>query len=195
MKEIKDRALINILKSGDEKRIEQGLLFIIRKYRKKVVSVIENRGLPQEEIEEVFNDGLLVLMKNAIKGLLDKDDSRIEPYLIGICKNISYQKYQKKQKLLALTASENTIPLDTNYLDVMLNKERQEIIDQLLHNMKEDCRSVIMGFYFYKKKMAEIAKEMNYKNEQTARNKKAKCMKALKTFVQQSNFFKAYLKK
>lgn len=56
-----------------------------------------------------------------------------------------------------------------------------EQIRTAIENLPEDCQRVLKLFYFNEYDMESIAREMGYKNADTAKSKKSLCMKKLIT--------------
>lgn len=55
----------------------------------------------------------------------------------------------------------------------------QEQISKAIEKLPEDCQKVLKLFYFNEYDMESIARELNYKNADTAKSKKSLCMKSL----------------
>jgi DNA-directed RNA polymerase specialized sigma24 family protein len=58
---------------------------------------------------------------------------------------------------------------------------------QALARMEEPCRRLIEMFYYGKKSMEEITRELNYKNAETAKNQKCRCMKRLRKIYEEEH--------
>ena len=54
-----------------------------------------------------------------------------------------------------------------------------KVMDQL----GENCKKILLLFYYENKSMKEIVTELPYENEQVVRNKKSKCLKKLEQLV------------
>lgn len=68
-------------------------------------------------------------------------------------------------------------------VDIFMEEENkaytQEQISKAIEKIPEDCQKVLNLFYFKEYDMDSIAREMNYKNGDTAKSKKSVCMKNL----------------
>jgi RNA polymerase sigma factor (sigma-70 family) len=53
-------------------------------------------------------------------------------------------------------------------------------LDNLLNEIGEACRKLLILFYYKKRSMQEICKELNYSNADSVKNQKYKCMQRLK---------------
>ena len=63
--------------------------------------------------------------------------------------------------------------------------EQQAIAQDIISRMGVLCKEVLNLYYVEEKSMSEIAGLMNYKGEQSAKNRKAICMRELKQLVKE----------
>lgn|GEM_PF-2738436 len=74
-------------------------------------------------------------------------------------------------------------PAAPDDLEAALEAERNAVLLGLLDKLGEGCCEVLLGFYYEKKSMQELAGEMGYASEAVAKNKKANCLKTLREMV------------
>lgn len=55
----------------------------------------------------------------------------------------------------------------------------QEQISNAIEKLPDDCQQVLKLYYFKEFDMESVAREMDYKNANTAKSKKSLCMKKL----------------
>lgn len=196
MKNYSDKAIIQLLKSSESQKIDQGLRILFQKLQSPIIRFLQSKSVQSEDAQAIFNDSAFALVKNAKKNLLDHPDFKIKPYLLAICKKKMANKFKQSKKFVDLetTNAKELVLEDQNQLDFLLSEERKKLIQELLQQIGDNCKTIILGFYYQKQKMNEIAQQMGYANEQVARNKKAKCMKRLKELVLHSNFYRNQLR-
>ena len=64
--------------------------------------------------------------------------------------------------------------------------ELQQTKAELMHvidELGENCKKILLLFYFENMSMKEIVAHLPYENEQVVRNKKSKCLKKLEQLV------------
>lgn len=66
-----------------------------------------------------------------------------------------------------------------NFMEEENKAYTQEQISKAIEKLPEDCQKVLKLFYFSEYDMESIARELNYKNADTAKSKKSVCMKNL----------------
>lgn len=133
---------------------------IIDDFSGYLYSIIQNSGnFSKEDIEEIISDTYLILWKNQYKLDLEK---RITPYLVGIVRNLIKQKYQVLYKNNENIEDYEDRLIANEKIDVQIeNNEINKIIINLLNQMKEEEKEIFYEFYFYARKIREIAIEYN----------------------------------
>jgi len=130
-------------------------------------------------IEDIYQESFLTLYKNIINGKITTLKCSLSTYLfaIGKIKLLNYEKGKKKYYEVDLNDHLLKTEIETEGSD--WNK-KQEIVYQMVREMPDPCRRVLSLYYWNRKSMREIALEMNYKNEQIAKNRKHFCLKSFK---------------
>jgi RNA polymerase sigma-70 factor (ECF subfamily) len=59
-----------------------------------------------------------------------------------------------------------------------------ELVSRCFNQLGDPCHSLLDLFYYHKNSMEEIALALNYKNPETAKNQKYKCMERLRKLVE-----------
>ena len=177
---MKQEAIIKQLRKGDPKAIS--LLYeyfpIVKNY------ILKNSGLVSDA-EDVFQESLIILYKKILNNSFQLN-SKIETYVFGISKNLWFEELRKRNKT-------NTNVLDINFeIDETIKnhfKEEKQYqkIDSILKNIGEKCKQILQLFYYKNKTMQEIAYKLNYKNVNTVKTQKYKCLERAKKMAQEIN--------
>ena len=133
---------------------------IIDDFSGYLYTIIQNAGnFIKEDIEEIISDTYLILWKNQYKLDLDK---KLSSYLVGIVKNLIKQKYKIFNNSYDNIESYEDILITNEGLDVVIeNNEINRKIIELLNEIKEDDKEIFYEYYFYSRKIKEIAIENN----------------------------------
>ena len=133
---------------------------IIDDFSGYLYTVIQNAGnFIKEDIEEIISDTYLILWNNQYKLDLDK---KLSSYLVGIVKNLIKQKYKIFNNSYDNIESYEDILITNEGLDVVIeNNEINRKIIELLNEIKEDDKEIFYEYYFYSRKIKEIAIENN----------------------------------
>jgi RNA polymerase sigma factor (sigma-70 family) len=128
--------------------------------------------IDSEDLEDIYQDTIIVFYNNIQRGLLIEITSSLSAYIIqiGKIKLIQLAEKHQKSKELKYNFAENVVTLD----------EYDSRIDQavtfIFSKMNDTCKQILNLFYYEKKSMEEIATILNYKNADTVKSKKSRCI-------------------
>ena len=133
---------------------------IIEDFSGYLYTIIQNAGnFIKEDIDEIISDSYLILWNNQYKLDLDK---KLSSYLVGIVKNLIKQKYKVFNNSYENIESYEDVLITNEGLDVVIeNNEVNRKIIELLNKLKEDDKEIFYEYYFYSRKIKEIAIENN----------------------------------
>lgn len=138
-----------------------------------------NFRIDEETIHDIYQESFWEMCQNIQSQKYKDSKASLKTYLFAIGKNKIYKYLREKNK--------HEERADSILFSEWMEKEYeqnewnqiQDIAYQLVHEAKDDCTKVLSLFYWKKKKLKEIAKEMNYKSEQVAKNKRFSCIRRL----------------
>lgn len=177
-----DQQLLEKIKKGDDK----GMLELYRLYRDSFIHwAQQNYKIDEEGAADVFQDAMVSLHNNIVKGKLFELSSSLKTYLYAIGKNIIRKKFNKMS--VPSEQEEDIIAdtLTTEIIDSIVLNERQQLVSSLLNNIGDPCRTILRLFYFKGFSMESIAQRMEYKNENVAKTQKLRCISTLKKMVRE----------
>ena len=129
---------------------------IINDFSGYLYTIIQNAGsFAKEDIEEIISDTYLILWNNQYKLDLDK---KLSAYLVGIVKNLIKQKYKIFNNTYKNIENYEDILIENEKLDIVIeNNEVNRKIIELLNKIKPDDKEIFYEYYFYSRKIREIA--------------------------------------
>lgn len=169
---------IDLIRRGDSSYLTS----IYKEYRQPFVQWIKSEfSCTDEDAIEFFQTSVVILYDNVITGKLQELNSHIKTYLFSIGKNKAHE-WLRHRKRLGTTSDDLLI----NYLhDEDPDTDETEYAESLrkvesgMNALGEPCRTLLQLFYYFKASMREICEKLAYKNEDTAKNQKYKCLKRL----------------
>lgn len=153
---------------------DEFLLWIIREYK-----------CSMDDGKDIYQLAILIFYDNIKTGKLQHLVSSVKTYLFGIGKNIARESQRKGKRF---------VPIDKEkWLKEYLIDEPSETVDDdlfakarvALEKLGQPCQRIVELFYFEKKSMTEISDALGYKNPDTAKNQKCKCMARLRKLFQE----------
>lgn len=177
MKEFRPNIILDKLRSGDESPLYE----LYRLYRDEFINWSKsNYKATEDQAKDAFQEAILDFHQNLIHGKLTELTSTIKTYLFQIGKHKLLNIQQKERRL---TYNDALHLIDNGEVKDFMEEEdkahSQEQITKAIEKLPEDCQQVLKLFYFSEYDMDSIARELNYKNADTAKSKKSVCMKNL----------------
>jgi RNA polymerase sigma-70 factor (ECF subfamily) len=134
----------------------------------------------EEQAKDAFQDAILDFHQNVISGHLTELSSTIKTYIFQIGKH-KILNIQKKES--RMTYHDSLHLINNGEVDKFMEDENkaytQEQISKAIDKLPEDCQKLLKLYYFNEYDMDSVARELNYKNSDTAKSKKSICMKNL----------------
>ena len=166
-----DKKIITLIKNGNRNRAIKELYNLYPKVKKGVLS----NGGTEDDAREVFHDSLVLLIEK-----IEKPDfeltSKLSTFLYGI-NHFSWMNKLRKQQKSPETRWNDAIQVRAEEVDY--DEEKDELLKSLakvLDTVSEKCKKIITLFYYQKKKMTEIADELEFSSVNSAKTQKYKCM-------------------
>lgn len=174
-----DQQFIESIRQGNEKSI-------VRVYQLHKEGFVhwaqKNYRIDEAAALDAFQDAVVCLYKNIVRGKLEHLTSSLKTYLYAIGKNIVRKKLHQSVVLSQedLWILEN---LQAEPVDDFAHNERQRFVARLMGTIGEPCQTILQLFYFKNFSMEAIAQTMNYKNENVVKTQKLRCLTTLKNMV------------
>jgi len=149
-------------------------------YRNEFLFFLKKRNsINPDDILEIYQDAFMVLCNKIYENKLNADNlkSSLKSYLFGVGIRIAYNVNRKNGNRLEQDPFETPDMPDD---EPGLGEENEKIIQKAVNEMGEPCHTILVKQYWEDKKAEEIAIEMNYKNTDTAKTQKYKCIQKLK---------------
>ena len=174
---------INGLKTQNEKVILEIYTTIYPNVRR---FVIQNSG-QEQDAQDIFQKAIVQIMARVqVQDVVIK--STFDGYLFTACKNLWRRELNKSKRMVTF---EQPIELKVEANDMalsVLEQERWEFFQEKLELISENCKEILKRFF---KKMAykDIAKELDYSDENVVRQRVFKCKNKLTQMIKEDNRF------
>ncbi len=172
--------IIDRIRSGDEDSLRE----IYREYRQPFIQWIKGEFFcSDDDAIEFFQTAVVILYDNIITGKLTELNSHVKTYLFGIGKNKAHEwlRHRQRQGVHSDELLINYLHEENPEVDEADFAESLRAVDAGMNQLGEPCRSLLSYFYYQKLSMREICERLDYKNEDTAKNQKYKCLKRLQS--------------
>ena len=184
-----DKEIIEQLKNNDLKGGAQAFRVLYKENYYMVESyVLKNNGT-KDDAKDIFQDCLIAFYKNVKKETFELN-SKISTYLYGITRNLWLKKL-RDNKIVTTPMDEygDSMDDDTTIAQKIVYTERQKIIGRLLTEAGDKCKDLLNAFYYEKMSIKKIAEALGYSSDQVVKNQKVRCLKKLRSIMNNSNYF------
>lgn len=176
-----DEALLLEIRRGSD----EALVEVYRLHRNNFINWARNSyEIDEETAADVFQDTLIILHKNVIRGKLETLTSSLKTYIYGIGKNLIKDVMKKDKKHIRNLELMEHHPETYVHDQVKMElDDRQEFVVRLLETLGEPCKSILKLYYFKSYSLESIAESLNYKNDDVVKTQKSRCLNELKKQV------------
>ena len=175
---------------------------VVENERERVLMWLKGKFkvLSFEDLEEVYDDGCLVLWEKMMNSEFKLREKSIVGYLMRICRNIGMHYLRKvnedsesldriMERGLGMSDDGCGIGEMFDVMDERGNEdERYEKMERIWVRLKEVDRMILESYYVDGCKMEEIAKRIGYKNGNSVKSKKKKVLMRIKEMRDEADF-------
>ena len=166
--------------SGDNRLLAQ----LIDKLYPSVTKYLKQMGASPDESEEIFYIAITALWE---KGRWNGFESgfKFYPFLLEVCKHQWYNLLRGKKKHDKEVTPEHLtlLSLDPNIQELLELVEWRAKLYNYLAYLGDPCQALLKLWMEEGLNFEEIAQKMDYKNAETARQKKHKCLDRLRKII------------
>jgi RNA polymerase sigma-70 factor (ECF subfamily) len=171
-------------------RIRQGgqseLGMIYESYRTEFLQWISKEyHCSEDDSKDIFQLTILIFYDNVKSGKLEHLVSSIKTYLFAIGKNVAKENMRKARRTTPINQEKWLKEHLIDEPDSRIEDDAFIIAKKALEQLGQPCQKLVELFYYEKKSMDEISVRLNYKNAETAKNQKCKCMARLRKLFEQ----------
>ncbi len=156
----------------------EALTRIYQEYRTEFIAwAMKTYGCSADEAKDSYQNAIIIVYENVVNGKLTELNSSAKTYLFAVGKNkIRELKRQEHKKDTLDLVPDLPIEEELEAFDA----EALELAQKSLEQLGEPCKSLLQEFYYHKSTMTQIMEKLGYKNEDTAKNQKYKCLVRLR---------------
>ncbi len=190
MKPLTNEEMLSMLRSGEKTQREQVMRYLYRDMYDQVRHyVLKNEG-NEDDAGDVFQDSLVALYELSQREKLESIQN-LKAYFFRICRNIWLKKLKRSSIFSPMPEHETqAMNLEDMPVDHQLSKEQKEILNELLDQLGDSCKQILLYYYYHRMRMQEIMLRMEFGSEQVAKNKKSNCLKKLRALIKDNPYIR-----
>ncbi len=179
----------------NNQHIDATIKFLYRQHFELLARYILNNSGSSQDAEDIFQE-VIVAFINLVKGNKFRGESSVKTFLFSLNKNMWLNELKRRNRAMTREEKYERISLkEEATIDVKmeLQQTKGELM-KAIHELGENCKKILLLYYFENRSMKEIVTALPYENEQVVRNKKSKCLKKLEGLVTSNKYLHESLK-
>ena len=173
-----DQIILEGIKAGDE----QILSSLYPLYRDDFIRWANRRfQVSAADQLDAYQEAVVILYQNVMEGKLTQLNCSLRTYLFSVGKHLLYKQFQHQQREAPadqealLTLTDRDLPPGPELLTT-----RQEQLRVAFAKLGDRCRQLLTLFYYCEFGHDAIMYRLNYKNTDTVKSQKLRCMEQLR---------------
>jgi RNA polymerase sigma factor (sigma-70 family) len=181
---ISDEAILSGLIRGGTSA-DNSIRLLYRNYYGLLSQYIINNSGNEQDAEDIFQE-VLISFVNIIKAGKFRGEAGIKTFLYAMNRNAWLNELKRRGRAEAREHRYDAM-VEKSERDAGAALEYGESAKQLValvEQLGEQCKKILLQFYYQNLSMKEILEHSDYENEQVVRNKKYTCLKKMEKLVQ-----------
>ena len=169
------KSLQERLRENDKSALD----FVYREYKEEFINFSLRYDLSVDVLEDIYQDSVIALYQSFVIKQTVLTNSSIKTYLFGIGKNIIFNKFKTDLKTTKLVG--NTTE-DVEEIKLNFNEPNNEqlLLSKYFNTLGEACKNILNLYYYRGFNIDEIVKSTDYKDSNSVKSIKSRCLKCLK---------------
>ena len=188
-----DQDILEVIRSGTTLRPTVQLLY--NNHFDSLAAYIRSNQGTDQDAEDFFQETIVIFI-DAVNNNKFRGESKVKTYLHAVMRNLWLNELKRRKRALNRETRyyEENPKVESSAQESFREHEIKEEVATLLGKLGAGCQKILHLFYYQDKSMKEIFREMDYKNEQIARNMKYKCMKEMHKLLDENEEVKKHFK-
>lgn len=171
-----EESILRDLKNRNENTIRQ----VYQANWPKILQMVKLNSGSYAEAKDLYQDSMLDFLEK-VSGENFVLTCKLETFIYSICRNKWLYHLRGKQRFIEMEdyIEVKDIPDETEEISANVPDDNQII--RAINALGEPCKSLLVGFYYEKLSMEQLAAKLNYKSVNVAKQQKFRCKDRLKT--------------
>ncbi len=178
-----DKILIEAFKGGDPRKRDWALYQMYKNsdLRASVSIYIRGLGGKQEDVEDIFQEAIILFDRNLRSGVY-RGESSLKTYFIGMVKWL-WLGVMRKKNIKAEEFHPEMIGLEVDGPEQgMIAREKQAYFESVISKLGAQCKE-LLSYYKLDYTMKEIALLMDFSSPEMAKKQAYRCREKLKSYL------------
>ena len=165
------------LRSDDK----SALALVYKSYKSEFLNFSKRYNLDSDQALDIYQDSIIALYQNFTMQQLELSDSSVKTYLFGIGKHKIYKLANTNTRKIPLQIEVES----SEHISIEYEAPNfyQKQLSKLIEQMSDSCKELLRFYYYRNLTINEIVERSQYKDANTVKSHKSRCMKRLKSLV------------
>lgn len=167
-----EEKLLAALRNGKD----DALKHVYVQYWPMIARFVQLNSGRKDDAEELFQEAIIAFYEK----LRDEQfvlTCSVKTYIYSICRNKWLTQLRERNKIQDVGEYIHTLPEPTEDEHEFPEDAR---IQEAIRQLGEPCHSLLVGFYYQKRSMEQLAAQMSYASANVAKQQKFRCLEQLK---------------
>lgn len=174
----RDQEWIQSLKNGQTATLD----VIYLKYKTGFIDFAKRYPIAVDVALDVYQDSIIILYENILKGKLNQLKSSIKTYLFAIGKYQIFAYLKEESQFESLEDVE--LVENMTLFEIDTSEDRLKLLQQAYLQLGPKCQEVLKLFYYEGLNLEDIKNKLSYDSKNTVKSQKSRCLKQLKDTIQ-----------
>jgi RNA polymerase sigma factor (sigma-70 family) len=172
---LSDDRILSALKERDESAIN----YIYQTYWPMILQLVKTNNGSATEAKDLYQEGIMDFLEKVWQENFILT-CKIRTFIYSICRNKWLYQLRGRKKFIDMEEYiEFEKPTEEEPEEVPGMPDDNQII-HAINTLGEPCRSLLVGYYYEKLSMEQLAQKLNYKSVNVAKQQKFRCKDRLK---------------
>ena len=172
--------LLSAVRGGDKEPLAE----IYRTYRTEFVNwITAHYSCSRDEGQELYQASIVTLFENIQSDKLRFLNGSVKTYLFAIGKNKVMELLRENKKFSTHTDVEEMGLEDVKDWEKQKKENDLLLVQRALQKLGEPCKTMLELYYLHGMSLEELAGHLKYRNGNTIKNMKCRCMSKLRDLV------------
>ena len=175
-----ERTITDRLRDGDR----TALRTVYTEYRDAFLAYGRRFNLSEAELADLYQDAVIALFQNFVEKQTRLTSGSLKTYLFSIAKFKAYDRHKQLARTTELTDDDRLADVP-DYGGEDEPTEEQRLLAKHFATLSASCQEILRLFYYRNWTVQEIVDQTDYKNANTVKAHKSRCMKTLSDRINQ----------
>ncbi len=167
------------LRNDDKKALEE----VYVAYKEAFVNYGLRFNLDRDDLIDVYQDSVIAMHQNFTTKQLHIENSSLKTYLFSIGKHKIFDRLKERKQFVGTFTEEDAYE-EIDVSEAVLTNE-QQLLQKYFKRLGESCQHILKLFYYRSLSIKEIVQQTQYKDENTVKSHKSRCLKKLIALIKQ----------